>query len=461
MNTRLILAALLALLMAFTPFATAEETATAPVEASVESREVELQVPAEEALFSPETIILPEIEALNPDIRAFDLTGNAKASFPVGEPIRITLGGETAKSFKTSKARVATVDASGLVTPVGEGKAKITAVLTSGKKRTLTLTVYDPTLPTGIAIAPAGTQSLDLHETLMLTFELSPDTAVSDVTWKSSSKKVAAVSADGLVTPLKAGKTTITATTTRGRQKAKITIVVEDRHAPTGVALPGAPAAMTAGQSIALIPVASAKSEPAITTYSWKTSSKKVATVDSNGVVTALKPGKVKITVTTANKKKATVAITVSKAETPEPGPAARTDLFSLLLKDMVKTAGEMGLKEIKPDDPDIGGWELTYGNDCFNVSLYNGSSMIRPIPIEMVSLEKDPNGLYSVDGFYLGMTRETVEARIKEKPWKFDFTNTYGGRQYTHYTNGKYGLSIHYEACAVVQLFCDYSREW
>ena len=49
------------------------------------------------------------------------------------------------------------------------------------------------------------------------------------------------------------------------------------------------------------------------TKLTWKSSNKKVATVSSKGVVKAKKPGKAKITVTTANNKKATITITVKK----------------------------------------------------------------------------------------------------------------------------------------------------
>ena len=47
------------------------------------------------------------------------------------------------------------------------------------------------------------------------------------------------------------------------------------------------------------------------TTYTWLTSKARVAVVDGNGLVTALQKGTAKITVRTANKKKATVKIKV------------------------------------------------------------------------------------------------------------------------------------------------------
>lgn len=49
------------------------------------------------------------------------------------------------------------------------------------------------------------------------------------------------------------------------------------------------------------------------TTFTWKSSKKKVARVSAAGILTPLKAGKTKITVKTANKKKNTVAVTVRK----------------------------------------------------------------------------------------------------------------------------------------------------
>ena len=49
------------------------------------------------------------------------------------------------------------------------------------------------------------------------------------------------------------------------------------------------------------------------TTLKWKSSKKKVVKVDANGVITPRKAGKAKITVTTGNKKKSSIKVTVLK----------------------------------------------------------------------------------------------------------------------------------------------------
>ena len=54
---------------------------------------------------------------------------------------KITVDGATAKSFKTSNKKIATVNKDGLVTAKKRGTAKITVKLTDGKKRVLTVKV--------------------------------------------------------------------------------------------------------------------------------------------------------------------------------------------------------------------------------------------------------------------------------------------------------------------------------
>lgn len=207
-----------------------------------------------------------------------------------------------ATGYTTSATKVATVDKNGVVTPIATGKAKITATLSNKKKVTLTLTVFDPTLPTKIALDRKGTVTLDVRDTLALGCILTPDTAVSDILWKSSAPAVATVDGNGHVTPVKAGSVTITATTARGGKSAKVKLKITDLHAPTKVVIEQGKkfTVKLSDGTIQLSAKASAKVEPAITTFTWKSGNTAVATVDANGMVTFHKAGKAKITVQTA-----------------------------------------------------------------------------------------------------------------------------------------------------------------
>ena len=97
--------------------------------------------------------------------------------------------------------------------------------------------------------------------------------------------------------------------------KLKLTVI--DPNVPTGVTInqgTTATLSLSGNKTLQLNATAQCPSGTPSTTYKWTTSNKKIATVNSKtGLVTAKKAGKVKITVTTGNKKKATITVTVTK----------------------------------------------------------------------------------------------------------------------------------------------------
>ena len=145
-----------------------------------------------------------------------------KVSAAPGAIYQIDLGGKTGKGFKSSKKKVAVVDQNGLITIKAAGKTKIT-VKVGKKKRTLTLTVKDPTVPTRVVITASGPLTGKKGETVQLTATL-PAGTDSAIKWKSSNKKVASVNSNGLVTFKKPGKAKITATAVRGKKKASVKV---------------------------------------------------------------------------------------------------------------------------------------------------------------------------------------------------------------------------------------------
>ena len=157
-----------------------------------------------------------------PSIPAVKKAGSTTITAAPGAVYALNLGGATGKAFKSSKKKVAVVDGNGNVTIRGAGKTKITFKV-GKKKRTLTLTVKDPTIPASVALNPVNT-AVKVGESVALT-PVIPDGTSSGFKWKSSNKKVARVS-NGVVTFKKPGKATITCTCVRGKKKAKVTFKV-------------------------------------------------------------------------------------------------------------------------------------------------------------------------------------------------------------------------------------------
>ena len=155
-----------------------------------------------------------------------------KASVKLGSTLQLvaTVSPDTAVSdlkWKTSNRRVATVTQSGLVKPVKAGVVYITVKTANDKSARVKVTVVDPTVPTKVVLSPSGTTKLKVDATLQLVATMSPDTAVSELKWSSSNKRIAKVSSDGLVTALKKGTATITVRTKKGGKSARVKIKVQ------------------------------------------------------------------------------------------------------------------------------------------------------------------------------------------------------------------------------------------
>ena len=134
---------------------------------------------------------------------------------------------------------------------------------------------------------------------------------------KSGKRKVASVSKTGLVTARKKGKCRITVNLKgKGKKKIVVTVKVVDPTLPRSVRITnGKVITMYKGETLQLNAVLAP--ETATSWLKWKSSKKKVATVNANGVVYARKKGKTKITVRARNKKKYTVTIKVIKGSRP------------------------------------------------------------------------------------------------------------------------------------------------
>ena len=213
-----------------------------------------------------------------------------------------------ALTWRSSNTRVATVE-NGVVKAVGEGAARITVTTDNGKSASLNVRVVDPYKPTGIALNQTGTVSLDIDKTLELAYHLIPETAQSEVTWRSSSDKVATVE-NGIVTPHREGTVTITVTTAKQHKRATVRVKVVDPYKPTGIAL-NQTGTVTLDLDKTLELGYNLLPETAQSDVTWRSSNTRVATVE-NGVVTPHKEGTVTITVTTAKQgRRATVRVKV------------------------------------------------------------------------------------------------------------------------------------------------------
>jgi uncharacterized protein YjdB len=205
--------------------------------------------------------------------------------------IAVTSTGKT-PTFSSSDKTVASVNTYGKVTAKKAGTATITAKITNGEA-----SCKIKVTKTSITLSQTSI-SLENGYTARLTADVSTG---HTPTYKSSKTSVASVDEDGLITANKPGEATITVTA----DKTSVTCKVKVKN-PT-VRLSKSSASLYRKGTVKLTVTKSSKSTP-----TWKSNKTSVATVDSDGTVTAIKNGTAIITVTVDGVSK-TCEITVKK----------------------------------------------------------------------------------------------------------------------------------------------------
>lgn len=199
-------------------------------------------------------------------------------------------------TWTTSSSDVATVSSSGLVTAVAEGTATITASC-NGVSKTSEITVIQPT----ITISPNTTQSIMIGETVQFIATPSPS---GTVTWSSSSPDRATITDTGLVTGVGSGPSTIKATCNGVSASCQVWVAVPE------ITLSQTELTLNVGKTATLVPTAGNVAEGVTLTYNWTSDNIAVATVDADGVVTAVSEGTATIKAT-SNKGNASCTVIV------------------------------------------------------------------------------------------------------------------------------------------------------
>lgn len=135
-------------------------------------------------------------------------------------------------TWSSSNPSVATVDQNGLVTAIASGKTDINVVTESGGYSATAAVTVAPVKVKGISFTTKTYElltgsKLDLAGTL--TFN--PENATNkNVSWKSSKKSVATVDVEGNLTAVAEGTAKITATSEDGKKKATVTVKVANEQ---------------------------------------------------------------------------------------------------------------------------------------------------------------------------------------------------------------------------------------
>ena len=187
-------------------------------------------------------------------------------------------------TWKSSSKKIATVSSKGVVKGIKAGKATISAKY-KGKTYKCTITVKNPALK-------SKKQTIQVGKTYQQALNGADKKAITkDVKWTSSNKKVATVSAKGLIKGVKTGKATISAKYKGKTYKCEIT--VEKSKTPE---LSAKKKTMSIGEKYKLKLLAGPKGTAiAGEEIAWSSSDTNIATVGKTGNITAKKAGKATI----------------------------------------------------------------------------------------------------------------------------------------------------------------------
>ena len=208
-------------------------------------------------------------------------------------------------SWSSSDATIASVDQNGRVTALKSGSATIMAKA-GEKSATCSVTI---TTPVESVSLDRTSVNLEEGQTTTLVATINPNDAdEKTVTWTTSNASVATVT-NGVVTAIAEGVATITASV--GGKSATCSITVSKNTIPvTSITLNKSSLSLKVGEKETLI--ATVLPENATDKkVTWASSKEDVATVDSNGRVTAVAEGNATI-IASAGGKTATCSVTVS-----------------------------------------------------------------------------------------------------------------------------------------------------
>ena len=256
----------------------------------------------------------------------------------IDETANLDVSGDmTTLTYASSDENVATVSTSGVITAIAEGTVTITVnaeataeynAASSSISVTVNPAVVNPVDPEDQTLAITSVPNLEIDETANL--DVSGD--MTSLTYTSSNENVAIVSTSGVITAIAEGTVTITvnaeATAEYNAASSNISVTVN----PAVVVPEDQTLVIASISNLEIDETANLNVSGDMTSLTYASSNESVATVDADGLVTAVGEGEATITVTAERTEKyneATEEVTINVTS----NTVLTTDDFNLIVQ--------------------------------------------------------------------------------------------------------------------------------
>ena len=277
-----------------------------------------------------------------------------------------------AVTWSSGDAAVATVDATGQVTAVGNGTVMVSATAGSASGSATVMVAQEVR---AVIVAPAA-DTLVAGDTLRLSAEARDANghavAGAEFTWASSDASVAVMDEAGLLTGVGTGEVEVSATTSAVTGVAAIVIVAP---MPTSLAVTPDTVAFTAlGATVQLSAEVRDQNGNVMTgaAVTWSSGDAAVATVDATGQVTAVGNGTVTVTATAGSASGSATVMVAQEVRAVIVAPAAGTLVAGDTLRLSVEARDANGHAVAEA--------EFTWASSDASVATVDGSGLVEGV---------------------------------------------------------------------------------
>lgn len=251
-----------------------------------------------------------------PETLSLGASADLTANYTLAGSVVLT-NPQKAVTWTSSDPKVLYVSPGGKVTAVGGGTATVTAAVGGVSEESAPITVTAAETPQEtVSSIKLNKYSLTLYvgeAGEQLTASILPEGSTARVIWASSNTKAAAVSPDGVVTPIAPGMSTITAEAGGRHVSATVTVFAE-RVRVSGVSFAESKHEIPMGGTATLTATIT-PADATVKTLVWTSDDPGIASVSRTGIVTAVSVGTTKIHATSVDgNHSAEVTVTVTAA---------------------------------------------------------------------------------------------------------------------------------------------------